>query len=137
MARVQPKPLLLELRLNITTIGAIFVIDRRLDNHAWCILVCYLRNLQVNVAVAGIHACILKIRELDMNQLQLAAEARLCRWQNWSLRPRQYHVYRNLGGRAAGNRNVFRCMPIVGNIGQEWKTVADILDLTQNTARDI
>lgn len=120
MARVQPKALLLEMRLNITTIGAIFAVDGRLDNHARCILVGCLRNLQVNVAVAGIHACILKVRELYMDQLQLATEARLCRGQNRGLRPRQNRVHRNLRGRAAGNRNVFRRMPVVGNIGQEW-----------------
>src|SRR6266478_8727630 len=136
MARVQPKSLLLELRLNIATIGAIFAIHGCFDNYARCILVGYLRNFQVNVAVLGIHACILKIRELYLDQLQLATEPRLGRWQNWSLRPRQNCVYSDLRGRAAGNRNVFRCMPIVGNVGQEWMTIAEILQLTEYTARN-
>ena len=134
---VQPKALLLELRLNILTIGAIFAVDGRLDDHARCILVGYLRNLQVNVAVAGIHAGILKIRKLYLDQLQLATEARLCRWQNWSLRPRQNRVYRDFRGSAARNRNVLRRMPVVGSIGQEWTTVAEILELTEYTARNI
>lgn len=59
MARVQLKTLLLDLRLNITTVGAIFAVHGRLDNHARCLPVGYLRNLQVNIAVAGIHAGIL------------------------------------------------------------------------------
>ena len=76
MAGVQPKALLLEVRLDIATIGAIFAVDGRLHDHARRILVGYLRNLQVNVAVAGIHARILKIRKLYLDQLQLATEAR-------------------------------------------------------------
>src|SRR5947199_10827274 len=56
MARVQLKTLLLDLRLNITTVGAMFAVHGRLDNPARWLRVGYLRALMVNCSGPQIRA---------------------------------------------------------------------------------
>lgn len=126
MLRIQPESVFCELRLYHLPCAAKLAIPRGLDDDAGSTFVRGLRNLEVHVAVSGIHAGLLHEGTGDVKDLEFTPGSRGIRRHEGVLRPTQNGVDPDFLGGDVGDGDVLGGMSKVGDVRLNGQALTEI-----------
>jgi len=126
MLRVQPKSMLVQLRLETLASAAVFAVYRRFHDHARSTLIRSLRYLHRDVAIRRVHRSILKKRISDVKDLEFTSSSRRVGRYEEILGPGKDSFNGHLFWDLVGDWNVLGKMSIIRDVRLNRQALTEV-----------